>query len=231
MAESAPIAGPHLVRYGIAADQKYLIGEFLDTYDQLVINGTIAAHQPSALAMFVTQRAKNKPYFIDPQTHAFQHDVEYLQSTSEKSEGKIKRSVQKLLDSYGEPIKSRIEDKQSILPEDFNDVEIRKSFCERVLSFQLEIIANEAKQSDAAPYYEFLKEEGTDFSEGKPNLLVAPYFYMDGATLDEWLQVNLACATNSIPIAKKMELPLAVQVVISSDILFDTDQMGKLING
>lgn len=233
MAENEPIVGPHLVRYGIAADQKYLIGEFLDTYDQLVINATIAAYQASALANFITQRAQNKPYFIDPQTHAFQHDIEHLQSTSQKSKGKIKRSVQKLLDSYGEPIKSRIEGDQSILPDDFNDVDIRKAFCERVLSFQLEIIANEAKQSDAAPYYQFLEEDGdgASFSVGGPRLLVAPYFCMDGATLDKWLQVNLDCAMDSKPIAKKMELPLAVQVVISSDVLFDREQMGKLIEG
>ncbi len=51
----------HLIRYGIAADQKYLLGEFLDTYDQLVINAAMVAHQPSALAMLITQRAKNKP--------------------------------------------------------------------------------------------------------------------------------------------------------------------------
>ncbi len=232
MAENALIAGPHLVRYGIAADQKYLIGEFLDTYDQLVINATIAAYQASALANFITQRAQNKPYFIDPQTHAFQHDVEHLQSTSKKSAGKIKKSVQKLLDSYGEPIKTQIENYQSILPDDFKDATIRKAFCERVLSYQMKIMANEAEQSDAAPYYAFLKEEdGTDFNVGEPNLLVAPYFYMDGATLEEWLPMNLVCAMDSKPIAKKMKLPLAVQVVISSGVLFDADQMGKLIEG
>jgi len=78
-----PIQGPHLVRFGTAADQKFLLGDFLSTYDQLVINANMVAHMTSALASFLSVRAKNKPYLIDPQTHAFQHDISHLESNSE----------------------------------------------------------------------------------------------------------------------------------------------------
>lgn len=37
------IHGIHWVRYGTAGDQKFLIGDFQDTYDQLVINGNMVA--------------------------------------------------------------------------------------------------------------------------------------------------------------------------------------------
>lgn len=88
-----PINGLHLVRYGTPADQKFLLGEFVKTYDQLVINANMVAHAPAALASFLLQRAKNKPYFIDPQTHAFQHDITLLESDSPAKEGELRRSV------------------------------------------------------------------------------------------------------------------------------------------
>ena len=68
----ADIAGLHLVRFGTAADQTYLLNEFAPTYDQLVVNANTIAHMPAAMATFLAVRA-NKPFLIDPQTHAFQH--------------------------------------------------------------------------------------------------------------------------------------------------------------
>jgi hypothetical protein len=193
----------------------------------------MAAHQPSAIAMFITQRVAGKPYFIDPQTHAFQHDIEFLESNSKKSEseGKIKRSIQKILDRYGEPLKSQIEEKFSILPEDFNDAKTRREFCERVISFQLEIISDEVKISDAAPYYQFLQEEGVaDFNLFGPNMVVAPYFFMDSVTFEDWLKVNIDCAIDSIHVAREKTTPLGVQIVLSRDILFDREQVERLIS-
>lgn len=230
-AKKETIVGPHLVRYGIAADQKYLVGEFLETYDQLVINASMVAHMAAGLALFVTQRAKNKSYFIDPQTHAFQHNIEYLQSDSEKSKGKIKRSVRSLLEAYGEPVKRIVLDEENrILPEDFDDKKVRYAFCERVIKYQLDVLAEKAKRSENAKYYEFLKEKGIlDSTSFAPSLVVAPYFCMGGNTFDEWLGANIACAKNSTEIAAKFQIPLAVQIVISQNVLFDTTQSSSLI--
>ena len=124
------IKGTHLVRYGTAADQKYLLHDFLNTYDQLVINAKMVAHMPTALASFVTTRAQNKPYFIDPQTYIFQHDIDYLISSGKK--GGIKKSICKLLEKYGNPVKSCIEKNTPVLPKDFRTSSIRKNFCEKL---------------------------------------------------------------------------------------------------
>ncbi len=222
--------GKHIIRYGIAADQKYLVGDFRDTYDQLVINASMVSHQPSALAMFITKKAKNKPYFIDPQTHAFQHEVEYLQSTSSNSEGEIKKSIRKLIDQYGEPIQSQILNNKSILPIDFDDDTTRIDFCNRVINYQCEAISSYAKESEEAPYYKFLEDEGiSDFSVFAPSIVIAPYFCMLSNTLEDWLYVNIACANDSAKIAKEKNYKVAVQIVISQDVLFDTEQIGKLI--
>ena len=231
MAKKEMIVGSHLVRYGIAPDQKYLVGEFLETYDQLVINASMVAHMAGGLALFMAQQATNKPYFIEPQTHAFQHDIEYLQSDSEKSKGKIKRSIRSLLEAYGEPVKRIVLDEEnSILPEDFDDEKLRCAFCQRVIEYQLNALVEKAKKSENAKYYEFLKEKGIiDSVSFVPSFVVAPYFCMGGNTFDEWLGVNIACAKNSMEIAAKLKKPLAVQIVISQNVLFDTTQSSSLI--
>ncbi len=230
MPKSNP-AGQHLIRYGIAADQKYLLGEFLDTYDQLVINASMVAHQPAALAMFITQRSKNKHYFIDPQTHAFQQEIGNLQSTSTNSYGEIKKSIRTLIERYGSPIKKQIlVNKQSIFPEDFSEDKTRRGFCRRVINYQCEAISSHAQESDAAPYYEFLEEEGvSDFGLFAPSVVIAPYFYMDSLTLDDWLDVNIDCASDSVGIVNKKGYTLCIQIVISKDVLFDKSQVKQLV--
>lgn len=224
------LAGAHLVRYGIAADQKYLINRFLGTYDQLVVNARMAAHIAASLALFISQRAKNKPYLIDPETHAFQHDIEYLQSNSEKSRGEIKRSIRKLVEAYGEPLKSLIQKRRPILPEHLGrECKQRQEFCKRVISFQRNAITDQVKEKDNAEYYEFLKHKGVVESDSfTPRLVVAPYFCMDGNTFEDWLPVNIACAKDSIAITEKLAVPLAIQIVISQSLLFDERQMTRL---
>ena len=225
-----PIAGPHVVRYGTAADQKFLLDEFLDSYDELVINATMVAHMPAALASFLMTRALNKPYFIDPQTHGFQHDVTHLESSSESRAGEIKRSVQKLLDAYGEPVKTVVGERhESLVPSDLLDHPRRLAgFCQRVVRFQEEAITGEADASDSSKYYDYLKKKGKLAVGGfGPSVAVAPYFYMTAETVDDWLKVNTACAAHCKDL--RTQAPLAVQVVIASELLTDRDQRSKLI--
>ena len=154
-----PIAGFHIIRFGTAADQQFLLGEFLPTYDQLIINANMVAHMPSALASLLSIKAKNKPYFIDPQTHAFQHNISYIESDSENRVGSIKRSLQKLMDAFGNPVLSSIgKEHRPLLPSDFNSKGIVEGFCERVLKFQAQAITKEANQSEAAKYYKYLNK-------------------------------------------------------------------------
>lgn len=231
-ADTNPIAGRHLVRYGIAADQKFLLGEFLPTYDQIVLNANIVAHMPSALANFLSERAR-KPYLIDPQTHAFQHDITHLQSTSEASDGKItlKRSISKLLDEYGEPVKTCVGSKnRPLLPEDLKDATVRKDFCERVLRFQLEVVENEVERSDSKKYYRYVsKAKGVKLAPGGPSLVVAPYFYLTSATFEDWLPVNIDCAKDAAVHAARQSVPLGLQIVISRNLLSDAAQSKQLI--
>jgi len=231
MAKKKAIAGSHLVRYGIAGDQKFLVGDLLNTYDELVINARMVAHMAGGLALFMAQRAHNKPYFIDPETHIFQHGIDYLLSTSEEREPKIKRSVKHLIEWYGDPIAGIVKKGQRILPENFNDAHKRRDFCQSVIDFQLKVINERVKDSENVEYYEFLKEKGVvNSSSFTPSLVVAPYFCMDGNTFDSWIDINIKCAEDSKKIANGLGVPMATEIVITQNVLFDSTQVQRLID-
>ena len=224
-----PIKGLHLVRFGTAADQKFLLGKFLSSYDQIIINANILAHMPSAITSLLTVKAKNKPYFIDPQTHAFQHDLSFIQSDKT---GRIKKSINKLLQAYGEPLtKAIIEEGRPLTPKDFSQQEVIQGFSERVLGFQKRIISEEANESAAAKYYKFLqKEKGVKILDiFDPSILIAPYFFLENKGFNEWLEVNKRCAVASSGIALDMGIPLGMQVVVNQEVLMDTKKTEKIV--
>lgn len=230
MPNAEGVAGAHLVRYGTAADQKYLLGDFLGTYDQLVINANMVAHMPSALASLVTQKMQRKPYFIDPQTHAFQHGRTHLESSTT---GEIKRSIRDLVEAYGQPIEQPVLERgEAVLPTDFSEDDVQDGFCERVLDFQESRLRTEVKDSDVSKYYEFLEEEGIAEGIGvvRPSLLVAPYFYLDARNARRWLPVNQALAAKSIAKGVSRGLPVGVQVVISRDVLATPRVLDDVVN-
>jgi len=230
MAKRKAIKGPHLVRYGIAGDQKFLVGDLLGTYDELVINARMVAHMAAGLALFLTQRAHNKPHFIDPETHIFQHDFDYLLSTNQEGEARLKRSVDRLKEWYGNPIGEVIKKEQRIIPDDFNEPRERHDFCQRVIDFQLNAINERVQESENIEYYKFLEEKGVVKSSSfAPTLVVAPYFCMDGNTFDDWIDINIKCAKDSKKIASERNIPMAIEIVVTQSVLFDPKKVKSLI--
>jgi hypothetical protein len=234
MASGKAIVGMHLVRYGTASDQCYLLGDFLKTYNQLVINANILAHMPSAMSDFVALKAK-KPYFIDPQTHALQHSLEHLLSTSKKSNGTIKRSWSSLLEAYGEPVYQIIaKDHRPVLPTDFNKKSERKAFCRRVIEFQKNKISDSLTSGKDSKYFKYLaKTKAGEQSIAKypPSLVVAPYFFISTQFFNDWLTVNLNCLEDARTVLSesKDSIPLAAQIVISKDFLYETKLIDELV--
>lgn len=225
MADSA-ITGLHWVRYGIAPDQKYFLDEFALDYDQIVIGANMVAHMPAAISTFVTQKAM-KPFIIDPQTHAFQHDVENLLSTSKKSSGELKNSWRGLVKSYGPPLDVLSDDEpRPLSPTDLKDQAVLEGFCERVILFQRDAIKGEMEKGKDSKYLKFLaKRAGTPGGTSAPALLIAPYFFMGGPGTNEWARVNLRCLKASLSFCKqqRIDTPVAAQVVISKDLLTDSE--------
>lgn len=207
----------HMVRYGTVADQKF-ISEFREYFQAVIINGNILAHIPSAMADFVGQNKTKMEFIVDPLTHAFQHDIEKLKS----DKGKLKSSIKKLLDYYGSPVKDVILSGEVILPDDFNDDDVARDFCKRVLQFQTETIDEQAQEKDFAKYLNYVGINKVD-----PVVLVAPYFYMTYSTFDEWLNVNLKL----LRLSKELncEKPLFAQIVVSRDLLLDESKRVEIV--
>lgn len=221
------IHGIHWIRYGTAGDQKFLIGDFKSTYDQLVINGNMVAHMPSALSHFVTQRAQ-KPFVIDPQTHAFAHDLSHLQSTSKSSNGDIKRSWKNLLENYGGLVKEILlaedhDQRRPLDPKDFSTDSERFDFVENVLKFQNNAITRELQEGEDREYLEFLQQE-TEVNPfiNPPAILIAPYFYINGSLYQDWMDLNVLLLEDARHFLKghsDYQQFLAAQLVLSKDIL------------
>jgi hypothetical protein len=234
---SPGIAGLHLVRFGTAADQEYFLRDFADTYEQIVVNANMVAHMPSAMASFLAIRAQ-KPFFIDPQTHAFQHAIDQLLSTSKKSGGEIKRSWKTIRGHYGDPIARIFQDAtaRALLPDDFSDTDETRDFCARVIEFQNDELSRQLARGPDADYIKYLAEEsgqgGDDIqSLVTPSLLVAPYFFLDTQFFEEWLSTNIRCLELSREVLRQKGLaqPLAAQLLISQEILSNERFRARLV--
>ena len=226
------IAGPHWVRYGIAGDQKYLLGDFAETYDQLVVNANILADRSSSMSQFLAHTAK-KPFVVDPQTHAFQHELDFLLSTSKKSAGELKRSWRALVDHYQEPLVSILggDTPRTLVPDDFSDAQRLAGFVERVLRFQKDIVQRELTEGPDAHYLRYLaKVKKQDPTQVPPAMLVAPYFFIDGPLQNQWLEVTRCClaAARRCVDANYPDLPLAAQVVVSKEFITDVNARTEL---
>jgi len=220
----------HLVRYGIPAEQKYLLSPFLGTYDLVVINANMVSHAPSALAAFIGERTCNKPFMLDPLTHAFQHDITLLQAEDEDGTPKtdlsgnpvLRKSFDKLCEHYGEPVASRARRGEVVQPSDFEDPGAVAEFAGRVVRFQVEVLSSYAEDKGLLEYYRFL---GVSHAV-RPVGVVAPYFYLEPDSLEAWLPVNVALARATASALSDREI--YAQLVVSREVLLSEASRRRL---
>jgi hypothetical protein len=222
----------HILRYGTNAEQKY-IDKLKNCFDLLTINGNMLAHTPGAIASFImmliSETKTVKGYFIDPITHAFQHDVSTIMSYSKKEEKLvIKKSVRNLIDYYGEPIKTIINSGNSILPSNFDTKEIKESFTQNVIEFQLSTITSQLYEKGFLEYLQYVDDKSYLLNLLKPYLVIPPYFFLDASDpqFNNWLSLNI----DFINIAKEKYPTEKVygQLVISQNILLNEKILNKI---
>lgn len=210
----------HLLRYGTNAWQKHFhLNGSENLYDAMVINANMIAFSPDTISTFIVKKTVKKPFFIDPITHAFQHNQSFICDSSGK---KIKKSISKLILAYWDCLKDKIciEDNKDLLPNkrleitDIDDSFIN-SFTENVLKFQKEV-SKSKKADDYKWYIEYVNQEDPSLNidmELKPTLLVAPYFYLD----INWLDINIKLVNK----AKELEPTekIFAQIVLDKKII------------
>lgn len=208
----------HILRYGIASEEQFL-KQFAESFSRLAINANMLAHTPTAISAFVGKKLVTKPFFVDPITHAFQHNPEMLKS---KKTGAIKGSLRKLRESYGDPLLSI---RGVVKPEDLSSDLVRRDFARRVLEFQYNTIKSTETSEELLPYLQY---SGVNYQQ-TPEFLIAPYFFMKLGSVDRWLPLN-SSLIESAKESNPSDLPIWAQVVISKDILDDRELMEKLVN-
>ncbi len=211
----------HFLRYGTNAGQKYFhTKDFESLYDAVVINANMIAFSPAALANFVVKKTTNKPFFIDPITHAFQHNQSFI---CDKSGIKIKKSILKLIDAYGKNLKNKVctesdigyLPKKRLFPIDI-DKNFIESFTQNVLDFQKNI-SKEKKVDSYKDYIDFANQEDSSLqieTRLEPEFFVAPYFYLDDM---DWLDKNIRMLNKSKEIESEKEI--FAQIVIDKKII------------
>lgn len=207
----------HFLRYGTSAEQKYM-GEFRHTYGGVVINANMLAHISKAISAFVHKDVLRKNLFIDPMTHAFQHDLGSITN----SQGDIKRSIQKLITFYGPPIDIVIKELRRARSTDFTNENL-PVFVENVLDFQHNHITK-SLDKDLRDYIEYLQ------IEKRPNFLIAPYFYLTEENIENWLVINKKCIELGLELKKKFDgLDIYGQLVMDRRLLLNDKSINKIV--
>lgn len=198
----------HWMMFSTFGEQNYFEYPKQGTYKGVIINANMASHAPAGLGAFLVEKTSpDTKYLIDPLTHAFQHDPRVIQN----SEGDTKSSINKLAESYGEPISTNL-GKRPLLPKDLSDLQVLRNFVRKCLNFQRSQLAESMRNLDAAKYMDDVD------SEIYPYALIAPYFYLTETSIEQWIQVNKAAIEIAIESLNKGEKCFGA-VVISRGVL------------
>lgn len=216
----------HFMRYAIHSEAQYFKGSFRDSYGGIVLNGNLAAYSLNGVCSFLSDLLVDKPYFIDPITHAFGHHPQSISRKDEETGQLVPRAaIVSLGKRYGEAIATYIDTDKGIFkrergltPEDFTE-ELKVSFTEHVLDFQEMIISSGLEEKGDAKYL--------DMESKLPCFLIAPYFYMGANSVDIWLDLNL----RFIDIATKANhpLPMFAEILISNDAFIDPEVRNNIL--
>jgi len=211
----------HWMTFGTFSEQRFFIYPKKETYSGVIINGNMAVYAPDGLGQFILEKTDKLKYLIDPLTHAFQHDVEFLLSETKDGKKQVKSSIRELSDKLGPPI-SHIVGDRPIQPKDFRDKGLLKDFVINCLDFQLKQLSERMLDSDTNKKYLNFKNE-----ELCPYALITPYFYMEETTLDDWLPIQTEIIR--LALEQKNSQKLFTAVVIDKGIISSKDHLDLVI--
>ena len=202
----------HYVRYGIAKDGPLIQETLKHEDDTLVFKANLVAHMAEGLSAFLYRwKPVNPSYVIDPFLYAFQQDPEqFYSSAGDPDKLKLKRTIQKLIDGYGIPVSTAINEFRPLSPDDFE--EDFDGFVKRVLAFQMDKLQ---ASTDLESLFDYLQME----KHSRPRFLIAPSASLDGPQAERWLGVNERAAKKTRDLYP--DVPVYAQLILSQDVLWD----------
>jgi hypothetical protein len=209
----------HWMTFATFTEQRFFLYPAADTYSGVVLNANMIAHAPAGVAAFLMGKTLTRKYFIDPQTHAFQHEVSAILN----KEGKVRQSIESLAKEYGTPVLDCLKRMEPLKPSHLEDASFRAEFVERVIRFQHEFLPLWMSKAEENDYLQLQPQELV------PYAVVAPYFYLNESNFNRWFDVNRFLIEDSIRYAKKIGARLFVPLVISRDVL-DAPDLRKALS-
>ena len=212
----------HFMRFGYHPDKQFFVSPFRDCYDGIVLNGNLVAYTTKAVSSFVSELITDKPYIIDPYTHAFGHSPRSIMRRNTEGELVVKASIQKLANICGDPAEKHL-GMRSLNPADFTE-ELKESFTKNVLDFQHNVITEGLSESGNEKYL--------SKSERIPILLIAPYFHLSSNLFNIWIDTNIEFISRAKDraIVEEYETPIFAEILVSRDAFFDQVIRGELLS-
>ena len=227
----------HILRYGTVAEKTHIKKAF-SAFDYLSINGNTAAYVSNAISSFIVENffsSKEKGYFIDPITYAFQNNIDLLFSESKKTgEKTLRKSILKLINEYKLPT-DRIMQRKPFMPNDFGQTIDKEEFVKNVIGFQYNLVYRQVQEQGLEKYLKYVVPTNLkDVEQLHPKFVIAPYFYLDPNSADfgEWLDLNIEFDTISNYISEQFcnNIPVFAQIVLDKSVLTNARYLNTILS-
>jgi hypothetical protein len=192
-----------IVRMGSHSEKEY-VEKLIHLFDGISIGANLIEATPGATASFLVKiSGKKVPFYFDPMTYAYgsyvdpdtgevRNDLHWITSEQKKKGRTVrdfKRSYRGLGDALGAPFDTALHRRSAITPDDFAARGALRKTCQNVAKYQLTRLRDEF--ANDPEYAEFADRVPT------PQVIFAPYFYIEPSKHDDWLNLTLSLATET----------------------------------
>ena len=206
--------------FGTFAEQRHFTYPQKESYHGIFINANMAAYAPDGIAKFIqTKTSPPNRYIIDPQTHAFQHNPKHIQGSNDQ----LKKSIVNLVEQYGDPIKG-IAGERPLSHRDMTPPN-QILLVENCIRFQRDFLKSRMESSEDRKYTTFESYELTM----SPYALIAPYFFLQETTYNNWLEININLVDQTINKLESGEMCFAM-VVLGRGILTNSEAFDEIVS-
>lgn len=209
-----------IVRMGSHSEKEY-IEKLIYLFDGVSIGANLIEATPGATASFLVKISGKKehiPFYFDPMTYAYgsyvdpqtgtvRNDLDWIKS-DQKKKGQpqpvrdFKRSYRRLAAALGAPFETALERGSAITPQDLARSDALRETCKNVANYQLTRLRGEF--ANDPEYADFADRVPT------PQVVFAPYFYIEPSQDDDWLDLTLKMAAETA----RLRRPLPTHMVL-----------------